>query len=385
MTFLFSTFAFLFSFLAMTAYVPARYVWMWEASVVATEYGHWLAAFGLLVAFIALASGRRLAAGLFLASSLTFAGPVIELYAYLPYWKAFLNDRLGPEVGRVEPIPLFKNLWNRSPDLEKIKAESFTYAQVEGVDLRMEFYRSQSQKTLNPWILVIPGGSWGESDPASFQKMNQYLATNGFSVVAVSYRLIPQFPWPAQQNDILKAIEYVKAHAADMGVDPENWVILGRSAGGQIAESVAYSRVIPGLKGCVAYYAPADIHFAYMNGTPQDVLPTETLLRNFTVGEKGLVTKEALQSASAYLKVSEKSPPTLLLHAPRDPLVWVFQSQRLAQALAAKGVPVTLVEVPWGTHGFDYNFNGPGGQLSTYATVRFLNKVLFAPEDPDED
>ena len=51
------------------------------------------------------------------------------------------------------------------------------------------------------------------------------------------------------------------------------------------------------------------------------------------------------------------------------------QSRRLAERLRAANVRSRLVELPWATHGFDYNFSGPGGQLSTYAVERFLAAV----------
>jgi hypothetical protein len=47
----------------------------------------------------------------------------------------------------------------------------------------------------------------------------------------------------------------------------------------------------------------------------------------------------------------------------------------LAELLDALERPHVLVELPWATHGFDFNFGGPGGQLSTYAVEYFLAAV----------
>jgi hypothetical protein len=81
-----------------------------------------------------------------------------------------------------------------------------------------------------------------------------------------------------------------------------------------------------------------------------------------------------------------------MIHGTMDPLVSVKQSARLDSALQAiprppfrvssiPKLPVYLpgshlfIELPWGTHGCDYVFNGPCGQISTYAIERFVAAV----------
>ena len=59
-----------------------------------------------------------------------------------------------------------------------------------------------------------------------------------------------------------------------------------------------------------------------------------------------------------------------------DELVFVKQSERLDARLAAARRPHFFLQLPWATHGCDYNFNGPCGQLSTYAIERFLAVVM---------
>jgi len=75
------------------------------------------------------------------------------------------------------------------------------------------------------------------------------------------------------------------------------------------------------------------------------------------------------------LLVQPNSPPTLLLHGARDELVWVRQSRRLAAVLQRKQARYLYLEFPWATHAFDFNFNGPGGQISRYAVLNFLKNV----------
>jgi dipeptidyl aminopeptidase/acylaminoacyl peptidase len=73
--------------------------------------------------------------------------------------------------------------------------------------------------------------------------------------------------------------------------------------------------------------------------------------------------------------VDKNSPPTLIIHGDNDVLVSPEHSRRLNAKLQQNGIKHYYLKLPWATHGFDYNLNGPGGQLSTYAVSRFLNDI----------
>jgi hypothetical protein len=59
---------------------------------------------------------------------------------------------------------------------------------------------------------------------------------------------------------------------------------MGRSAGGQIAETVAVTGTQPGVIGCIALYAPADMNFAYQYANKKDILNSDKLLRQYLGG-----------------------------------------------------------------------------------------------------
>lgn len=69
-----------------------------------------------------------------------------------------------------------------------------------------------------PAILEIHGGGWraGEKDPDSVRS----LARAGFFCVSINYRLSPQHLFPAHIHDCKAAVRWLRAHASDLGVDP---------------------------------------------------------------------------------------------------------------------------------------------------------------------
>ncbi|OIJ26402.1 alpha/beta hydrolase [Nocardioides luteus] len=85
-------------------------------------------------------------------------------------------------------------------------------------------------------VLFFHGGGFVIGSRASYTAPARMFAHGtGADVVSVEYRLAPDAPFPAAQDDAIVAWRYVVAHAADWGVDPHRIVVAGESAGGNIA------------------------------------------------------------------------------------------------------------------------------------------------------
>ena len=98
---------------------------------------------------------------------------------------------------------------------------------------------------------MIPGGSWQRSRRWTFAALNAYLASRGCSVAVVEYRTAPEFLFPAALEDVRQALAYLKENAGNLGVDPERLVLLGRSAGAQLALLEAYAGGNESIRGVV--------------------------------------------------------------------------------------------------------------------------------------
>jgi acetyl esterase/lipase len=255
------------------------------------------------------------------------------------------------------------------------KPQSLIYSRIDGVELSLDFYRAKNSKPA-PVVVAIHGGSWHGGDNKTFAPMDHYLAGCGFAVADIIYRLAPQWKFPAALDDTRAAIAFLRQEAGALGIDPNRIVLLGRSAGGQIALAVAYSTKDPGIRGVISFYAPTDLYRSWEHPGNPLVIDTRAALREYLDGSPSEVPSN-YAAASPTRLVSSSSPPTLLLHGGRDAVISAYQSKDLTERLREARVPHLNLSIPWGTHGFDYILRGPGGQFSIYAIEYFLKAVAL--------
>ncbi len=375
----------------LTVFPPLSY-FLWEASIAVDELGHWLAIIGVLL----LIPGWKSRIGK--VSAALVAGAVILLLSPLARGMLVgrhLPEQLGDAFGRVQPRSLsgvparskpisFVTLF-RKPASPNVQVTTMTYVARDGKPLQLDVYRSEQPLPPAPLVIAIHGGSWRTGNRRDLPALNYYLAARGYVVATPSYRFAPQFPHPAASEDIDASISFLKSKAASFGIDSTKIVLLGRSAGAELALIAAYTRNDSSIKGVVSLYGPTDQKWGWDNPADPRVYDSRVTLREFLNGDPARVP-EAYRTSSP-INFVDAMVPTLLIHGTLDPLVSVRQSVRLDSALSTvfrKPLHVDsgsgysehlFVDIPWGTHGCDYIFNGPCGQISTYAIERFVAAV----------
>ena len=370
---------------SLLAVFPAPTYLAWELSIGVTEWGHILALIALLT--IIFPGWTRTAIGRFAAFLAVLAillalSPLIRARAVAETLPAQVtsafggrNPSQGPDAA-ARPGPLvYRDLFT-GVETPQVRIDTMTYVVRSGKALGIDLYRpTKTIGRLLPVVVMIHGGSWRGGTRRDLPDLNRYLAARGYAVAAISYRFAPESPHPAASKDVHAAIQFLKSNSSRLGVDPTRIALIGRSAGGQLALLEGYTAGDPAIRGVAALYAPSDQVFGYEHPSNPRVLNSTLILENYLAGNPR-TKPDAYRTASPINFVNGSTVPTLLIHGGKDELVWVRQSERLDAKLAAANRPHFLLEFPWATHGCDYNFNGPCGQMSTYAIEVFLGEVM---------
>jgi acetyl esterase/lipase len=363
---------FLISFLVL---IKAPTNFFWKVAVAVTEFPYIPVLLSLLFFCLCLKTQAYRWPVLVMtgAALIIYMLPVIQAYARGAKLGEF--NKAFPAATMERPLELPFSLIKQFSGIgiQEIKPAIYTYKKTPGRDLNIDFYPA-SRSGRRPCVVVIHGGSWSSGDSKQLPALNSYLANRGMHVAAINYRLAPAYRFPAPVEDTKEALAYLKAHADSLHIDTANFVLLGRSAGAQIALLAAYTFNDPCMKGVVSFYGPADMAWGATIKTNKLVLDVDKVFSEYLGGLIAEVPKVYEESSACHF-VAPQSPPTLLIHGPNDALVSYNHSIRLEKTLNEKGVRHYFLNLPWATHGCDYNINGPSGQLSTYAVERFINSV----------
>jgi acetyl esterase/lipase len=272
----------------------------------------------------------------------------------------------------------------RGPRHAAVGVERDVVLESRSPAFRADIYRAPGPGP-HPFVVAIHGGSWRGGTKGQGAHISRALAAAGHTVVDVEYGLAPAHPFPEGIGDVKCLLGRLRARASELGLDPRRAVLLGRSAGGQIALLAAYSSGDPRIpptcgvedepvQGVIALYAPVDLVYGHANPMRPDVVRgTESL--ELYLGGPPTRRLEAYRLASPRSWVDRPLPPTLLLHGASDPIVECLHSVLLASELHAAGKTVQLVCVPFGEHAFDMRPGSVGEQLARGAILGFLRRT----------
>ncbi len=369
---------FLLFLVALLAVVPAPTYHLWILAILVTEFPYIFIILTLVLFLIRTRSVwyNRAGNALLLIALILFLSPIFRAYIVAAKLPEELNANFSTKDYKLkfplkQPFSFFSMF--SGIDGKAVPFQTFTFKTYPEISLQMDFYPSQSAGK-KPCVIVIHGGSWSGGDDKQLPELNSYLARRGYQVVSMDYRLAPEYQNPQPVKDVKFCIRYLKANAEKLQIDTNNFVLLGRSAGAQIALLAAYTLKNEGIKGVVDFYGPADMVFGYFVPSNPLVLDSHKVMEAYLGGTYQQIPAK-YQASSPVLYVDNQSVPTLLIHGENDVLVSYQHSVRLNAKLNQLRVKHFLLSLPWATHGCDYTLNGPSGQLATYTVERFLNAV----------
>jgi acetyl esterase/lipase len=212
-----------------------------------------------------------------------------------------------------------------------------------------------------PGILLIHGGGWsGEERRSDMAGIAKALAKRGYFVMNVTYRLTPEWKFPAQTDDLEQAIRYMRDNSKELNIDTSRLATFGYSAGGHLAALIGLDPS-NGVKAIVAGGAPADISF-WPNGRLTGLLLGGSLEGN----------EEIYRKASPVTHVTKDSPPVFIYHGTKDDLVPIEHPKAFIEVLEKKGVEHEVYWIEGRSHVFAHLFSAQAIPKS----IDFLDKHL---------
>ncbi len=225
------------------------------------------------------------------------------------------------------------------------------YGRAGDVSLKLDASVPQGTGPFPAVIIVHGGGFTSGNKQVYVTPMFEPLTRAGFVWFSIDYRLAPQYRFPAAVEDLDRAIEYVKMHAAEYKVDARRIALLGESAGGHLV-SYAGTQTDPKWRvaAVVAFYAPHDLMGEIEMRQRQGVAPAAMqAFLGFT--SLDAAAEKRLGEASPISHVHPRMPPYLLVHGTNDELVDYQQSVKMCARLRQAGGSCEIYTVQGGGHG----------------------------------
>lgn len=232
----------------------------------------------------------------------------------------------------------------------------------------LEYYPAENKKT-DAVMVVLPGGGYSNRAQHEGKGYAEFLNELGMDAFVCEYRVSPH-RHPLPLLDARRAVQFVRYHANEFGINPEKVGIMGSSAGGHLAASVStlleeYDDVL----------------------TEKDAVDNENFIPDFQVlcypvislvdyghmgsaanltGDKNIYAKKRYE-LSCQNNVHEKTPEAFIWHTVTDPAVPIQNSLAYVSALREKGIASELHVFPYGGHGMGVAANDP--HISQWTTL----------------
>jgi acetyl esterase/lipase len=255
------------------------------------------------------------------------------------------------------------------------------FSDAGGRPLKLDIYKPRAGGN-GAAVLLLHGGGWSRGSKDMLSPHATALAEQGFVAIASEYRLTGEARFPAQIHDAKRAIRWVRAHAGELGFDPDRICLEGHSAGAHLVLLAAGTpddaRLDPpegsgGVSAAVAavaaVYPPVLFHLG-------DVRPSGGLAARSLPGADD--SEAAAVLASPIEHVTSALPPVMLLHGDADKVVPVSASRRYEERVRAVGGKVDLHIFGGLPHGFG---NHPEIRPMMMTMIAgFFRRTVAAPE-----
>jgi acetyl esterase/lipase len=228
------------------------------------------------------------------------------------------------------------------------------YGTIAGEDLLLDVARPPDRAEPRPAVILVHGGGLVDPGPDrfSFKDASLALAAAGYVTFNIDYRLFSLFkgtnPWPAQLDDVQRAVRWVRANAAAYGVNPERIGAFGMSSGGQLVGFLGTRDTRDNSDPALAGFSSRATCVVALAGnfdmTTPNSIPSEAEIDKAVLGDNP--DAAAYRDYSPITFVDASSAPFLILQEGIDDIVPAAQAGLMVTALQAAGVQVSYSWFP---------------------------------------
>jgi acetyl esterase/lipase len=278
-------------------------------------------------------------------------------------------------------------------DYEVVIRPNLEFVKHDGTNLAGDLYLPKGLDKA-PVVIAAHGGGWQAGSRAAYKYWGPFLARNGFALLSIDYRLGKAGAYPGSVYDLKAAIQFVRAKAADLGLDPERIGLMGDSAGAHLAALVALApdqftgeyrgdpnfAVSADVKAVVGFYGVYDMLAQWQHD--QIARPRDQIAEKYLAASP-MQNRRVYFDASpmSYATIDRNRSRFLLIHGTADDVVDpVTQSEAFQNALNQAGVYVRRFVVPgaghfWAVDSFEGEIGGYGATAAP-TILRFLEGAL---------
>lgn len=268
----------------------------------------------------------------------------------------------------------------RAPD------ETVEYGEYDGSPLEVSIWQPTADRgSAAPVAFFTHGGGWVEGAPTDdvgglIPKLNDA----GWLVVSAGYTLADEDLQTAglAETQVACAMAWTAANAEAYGGDPETFVSLGDSAGGNLAINTSYRAnagdltcddigAMPRVEATAVLFPGVDPYALYDDTVTGGMHPGRTFLDRYIGGAPQQFPVEYAAVSSA-THISDAAPQTLIIQGDNDHLVQAPAVRRFADEATDAGIDLTFVGVPYAEHVFQAT--PLGAEIYTKVTLEWLEE-----------
>lgn len=256
------------------------------------------------------------------------------------------------------------------------RTEDLIYGRKFGTALTLDVFEPEKKNGCAA-VLVVSGGFFSSKEAINPSFGAPFLA-RGYTVFAVVHGSQPRYIIPEIEQDLHRAVRWIRHHAARWGVQPDKFGVFGASAGGHLSLTLGtqggpgksdakdpIDRESSAVQAVACFFPPTD--FANWGGPGEDACGVGRLAgfkaafgsRSDTAESRAVYSREI----SPLYFLTAKSAPTLIIHGDADQLVPLYQARLFEKKAQELGVPTKVVVRPGQEHGWP----GIGQDLEIFA------------------